>query len=303
MEGIQFKDGKFVVSAEQARHAVELFVAALKSSDPEQHRLLAETILPPIQTVADYTEYSAGLLVSQTRELQETIRVAIHTPTVISFYTSTEGGPLYVRPTRKYATVDYKTFDVGIEIGWKDVKAAGWPIIEQLMKEKGEELARKRDSIRMTAIDAAVEATSGHTSSVSTTMSKASVDAIFEDAATAGFQITRVRLNTGRAMNMTGWTWDANGMWQLGFDRGEEIIRNGYISNYGGATWEAFVSHPASYVYFYGEPIYVGYEWNFAGYPEERSDTDVKAGYDYYRYDDALGAYALGHAVWRLQIT
>lgn len=303
MDKIVFKDGQFIVSAETRQRATQLFLAALKSNDPQQHLLLAQTILPPIQQVADYSEYSQGLFVSNTRRLQEIIRIAIHTPTVISFYTSTEGGPLFVRPTRKYTTVDFNTFDVGITIGWRDVEATGWPIVEQLMKEKGEELARKRDEIRMTAIDAAVEATAGHTSSVSSAMSKASVDAIFRAAATAGFSITKVRLNTGRAMDMADWTWPAsNGLWQLGFERGEEIVRNGYITNYGGASWEAYVSHPAHFVYFYGEPIYVGHEFNVEGYPEERSDTDVKAGYDYYRYDDALGAYAVGTAVWRLRV-
>jgi len=304
MEPIKFENGDFIVTAETAQKVSALVRRALQSENLHDHVMLAQTILGPIKKVADYHEWTAGVLQRSTRNLGDVIRVAIDSPTVIGFYTSPDGGVNFVRPGRKYATVELNMFNVGIELGWYDAEVAGWDILAQKIKEAGEELARKRDEIRQDVIDTAVAAVSGHTSTVASSMSKASVDAIFEDAASSGFRIVQVRINTGRIMDMTDWTWPSNSMWnRLGPERAEEVIRNGFVTGYGGAEWRAFTSVPTNYVYFFGEPQYIGWEFPVSGAPQRRVQSDIKNGVDYYRYDDFLGAYAIGNAVWRLEIT
>ena len=95
MEPINFQDGKFVVTAAQAAKFRELALKALVSNDPQEHYALAETILAPISTVAEYTEWLDGILQPQSRDMSDVIRVALDSPTVIGYSTSPTGAPSF----------------------------------------------------------------------------------------------------------------------------------------------------------------------------------------------------------------
>jgi hypothetical protein len=303
MEPIAFKDGVFVLSAEQEKSIRELSQRYLTSQRHEDHHMFAQTILGPIKTVADYEEWLGGLFVPQTRSMSDVVRIALDSPTAIGYYTSITSAPMYSRPGPKFTTTSLTAFDVALQIGFYDADMFGWPVLAKKIKECGMEMARKRDGIRKTAIDAAVAGLSGRTSTVATTMTKASIDAIFASAASAGFKIKEVRINPERIMDMTSWTWPSNSMWnRLGADRAEEVIRSGSITNYGDATWKAYLGCPTNKVYFFCEPDMLGWEHTVVGHPKTWTTMDINTKSDYTLYADFLGVYASAYGMWCLTI-
>lgn len=304
MDKIAFKDGQFIVSAEQAKEIQRLVVEALESEKPEAHQMVATTILGPLQTYAAYESWLEGVLMPQTRDFQDNIKIAKDQKSVIAFSTSPTGAPLYTRPGRSYTDVGYEFYDVGLQMGFYDAKLFGWPVMEKKIKEKGEEMARKRDTIRKAALDTAVEALSGHTATVATTMTKASIDAILKLAAAAGYTITNVRINPSRIMDMTSWAWPSDSMWRnLGADKAEQVFRQGFVTGYGGARWQTGLQVPVNYIYLFAEPSKIGWEWSFVDHPKTWTQRDINTKSDYYLYIDACGVYCIANGVWRLQIT
>ncbi|MFA5937414.1 MAG: hypothetical protein WC822_06090 [Candidatus Paceibacterota bacterium] len=299
------KTGELFVQAGKQEVVNRLIWQALHSDDMKAHSLLAQRILGPIKKVADYEEWTTGLLVSQPYSLGEVVRVALDSPTVIAFFTSGSVGlPNFSRPGRKFDTVSVDAYDAGVEVGWYDQPLAGWNVLSQKIKEAGEELSRKRDYIRKTAIDTAVAAQTGHTSTVATEMTKASVDAIIKAAALVGFPITNVRINPGTMMDMTGWTWPSNSMWnRLGPERAEQVIKQGFVTAYGGAEWMAKRSVPTDYVYFFSAPELTGFEFPITNTPGPKTAISLANKSDQYLYEEWLGVYVKAHAMWRLQIT
>jgi len=274
------------ITAGMTEQLDEKLRSVIRSNDPEVHRTFAQTIVGPIKTYADYQEWTKGILEHQTARLSDVVRVALDSPTMIGFLTVPNGSPNFLRPGRKFATVDKSMFDAALEIGQFDQELFGWNVLAKKIKEAGEELARKRDDIRISPVDTAVEALSGHTSSVATTMTKASVDAIFNAAATAGFKITNVRVNTGTIMDMTSWTWPSNSMWnRLGPDRAEQVVKQGYV-------------------YFFAEPSLCGFEWEYeTDGAQYNTAYDIRARSNLYVWTQFMAAYAVANAIWRLEIT
>jgi len=304
MNKIKFQNGVFIATQDEKQLFLELLQKSLLSNNEEEHRLIADTILQPIERVAAYQEWLSGVLQPVQRDLSTTVKVAVDVPTAIGFSTSPTGQPFYTRPGRRYADIAMEAFDVGLQIGWFDPQVFGWNVVEKKIREAGEELARKRDAIRKAALDAAISAVPGHAATVAGSMTKASVDAIFASAASIGRNIVRVRINPKRLMDMTNWSWSSsNSLWQYNSpERNEEILRNGYVTNYGGALWEPFVGAPLNTVYFFTEPQYVGYEARVTGFPKSWTDSKLDTKSDYYVWMDFLGVYCVGNAVWSLTI-
>jgi len=299
------KSGRFVFASREKEIAFnELLRRTGESGDREKHVAMAAAIIGPIKTVADYTEWTKSLFAPRPVTLGEVVRIAVRKPSVIALTTSVNGEVLFTRPSRSYATIDYQTMDTGVEVGWDDLKGAGWNVMGDLVKEAGEALARKRDTAAQAILDAAVALSSHSTNSSGGVLAKSVVDAVFKSAATAGWRITNVVINSGTVMDMTGWTAPANSMWDMPTEMGADIVRQGYVSNYGGAVWEAYQSAPAASIYFAASPEDMGAYKFTLGETREAQDIDIKKRVDLMTWDESNGYY-LGnpYAIWKIAIT
>lgn len=308
MDRIEYKGGQWVMSAEDRREIDALLSRVGNSGDTDVHKLLAQKIIPPIKQIADYTEWTRGFWMSEDIGYNEVLRIAVDNPSMIALYTSPNGEVFYTRPGRTtYLSPEFSMIDCGLEIGWDDMAAAGWDIFGQKVKEAGEELARKRDAAAQVVLDAAVATVSGHSTTVTGgAMTKASVDAIFRLAATANWKITTVTMNSGDIMDMTDWVWSAsNGLWANNApELTDQILRQFYVNNYGGANWLAYHTAPASKVYFTAEPATSGaYRWRRGGM-RTASDVDIDKKVDKHTWDEKWGHYwGNCYSVWGLTIS
>jgi hypothetical protein len=307
MDRIEFKGGQWVMSNED-RHEIDALLARVgQSGETDVHKLLAQRIIPPIKQTADYLEWTRALWVTQDIGYNEVVRIAVDNPSMIALYTSPNGQVFYTRPGRTtYVAPEFEMIDCGLEIGWDDMAAAGWDIFGEKVKEAGEELARKRDTAAQTVLDAACATVSGHAATVSGgAMTKASVDAIFRLAATANWNIQTVLLNSGDVMDMTDWVWTAaNGLWtQNAPSLTDQILRQFYVSGYGGANWIAYHTVPASKIYFLSSPATMGaYRWRRGGM-RTASDVDITKKVDRHTWDEKWGHYwGNCYSVWSLTI-
>jgi hypothetical protein len=305
MSDFSFVRGNLVL-AQDARARIDAYLRKVgMTGDKQAHEMLAYQIIAPIKQIADYQEWTQYWFNNREVDLLNPVRVAVDNPAVVGLYTGPNGQVFYSRPGRTvYVSPSYVMVDVGLEVGWDDIAAAGWDMMSQKVMEAGEELARKRDVQGKTVLDAAISATSGHANTVSTSMTKAAVDAVLEEAATAGWTLTQVAINPATFMNMTNWVWsNANHLW-MDFDKTSELFDNLAVSNYGGMTWRTFRSVPANTVYFGASPQVMGaYRWRLGG-TRTASDVDITKKVDRYTWDEKYGHY-LGnpYALWSLTIT
>ena len=208
MDTIQFENGNFVMSSDVRAQLNAELARVGASGDIDQHKMLAQTIIPPIKQIADYQEWTGMFFNRCEVGPLEVLRIAQDNPTMISLYTSPNGEVFFTRPGRTtYVSTSMSMIDAGLEIGWDDLESAGWDLLGAKVAEVGEEFARKRDAAGEVVLEAAVASLAGHIPTVATTMTKAAVDGVFELAATAGWTITQVAVNPATMMDMTGWTW------------------------------------------------------------------------------------------------
>lgn len=298
------KDGRFEASADAIARVNELLRSTATSGEREDHIAMGSTILGPVLQVAEYEAWTDIFFSPLNIGDGEILRIAHHKPIATALSTSLNGEPLFTRPGRKYSSLDYASIDAGLEIGWDDMRNAGWPVLERLMIDAGQTLARKRDALGKAILDSAVSTSSHSSNSTGNLLNKAAVDLVFKSAATLGWKIDRVAVNSGTIMDMTGWVQSANAMWQYPTEMGAEIMRNGFVTNYGGASWYAYSSVPTTQVYFSASP-----EKTFAkkvrrGDLRTASDIDIRKRIDMHVWDETLGYY-LGnpYAIWRINIT
>lgn len=298
------KEGRFVAASERGFQDLDALIrATVDSGDIAQHKALGATIIGPIKQVAAYQEWTNGFFQPRNIVDGEVVRIALTRPTMIALYTSTAGEVLFTRPGRKYTTIEYMSMDTGLEVGWDDLRNAGWNVMESLLVEKGEQLARKRDAAAKAVLDAAATA-SGHTSnSTGNVLTRAAVDLVFKSAARAGFRITKVALNSGTIMDMASWTNVSNAMWSMPENLGNQIIQNGYVTNYGGADWMAYTSISNTEVYFTASPMDCG-AYNWRGDTRDASDVNIVKRTNLYAWDETNGYYVGNpYGVWKITIT
>jgi len=295
--------GELIITAAGKQQINALLRRVGRSTDVNMHHQLAAALIEPIRKIAPYVEWTQTFFVQRNLKDGEDPALPLDDYTCAAFYTGPTGQALFTRPGRRYFRPDFTMIDVGLAIGWDDMANAGWDVLARKQVECAEELARKRDALAQAVLDAAVSSVAGHTPTVASSMTKAAVDSIFASANAAGWQITQVVINTGRAMDMTSWTWPADGMWLTGPERGEEILRQGYISNYGGAAWIARHTVPSNYVYFSVAPSMVGVKTQL-GDTRTASDVDIYKKEDHYVWDERLSYAVLNeYGLWRLEIT
>jgi len=291
-------------SSDQIKAFEDSFRRAVRIEDKASRlNAVAQVILPPIRKVAPYLEWTQHFLVQRPEGPNDHVRIALDEYTAVAFFSSADGGIEYVRPYRKYTTVDWRMIRAGLHIPW-DADRWGWDMISRKMLEVAEEFARKRDNLRRPLLDAAAISQAGHIPTVATVMTKASIDAVIKSSATAGFPVKMVAVNSGTVMDMTGWTLPANSMLsgimppKLGMDAWTRLFSPGY----GDITWIVNHTIPSNYLYFSGPPGEVGYQ--FMGGTRSASDVDIDHDLDRHNWRQEVSAHVEGaHRVWRLQIT
>lgn len=298
--------GELIFNEAYQKRLESLMRATGLSGERRDHVAMGQALIEPIRKIADYIEWAKIFFTDVSIAPGQDNRIPVDDYTVVGFYSSPDGQVLYTRPGRQYTRPDFTGIRVGLELGWDDMAEAMWNVQARKMLEAAEELARKRDTLARDAFDAAVTSISGHTATVASTLTKASVDAAFKAQAAIGFPIKRIAINTGTLIDMTTWVTSAatsNAMWLL-TDRAAEDIKNRlYISNYGGAAWFASWTVPSNYVYMSGDPDKVGYR-QFKGGIRAASDIDIDKGVDKHRWDQKLAMYVGNpYNLYRIQIT
>lgn len=270
----------------------------------ELHRLMGAKLYGPISKLAHYQEWARFFFMQETGTINDQIRIVQDTYAAVVYETSPDGQFLFNRPGYTYATVEWQTVDAGMEISWRQMRMSGFNLLQTKMQEVAEEFARKFDAMRQNAMDVSCAATTGHFPTVSTTVTKASVDSILKLARQAGFDIGVAAANSGTLMDMSSWTIAANSMWQAGFiDKGPELFTNLWVSNYGGVNWFASKDVPSNYIYFSAGADKTGWEWTGQA-PITMSDVDVVHKVDQHVWEiDKAFRVENAYALYRLQIT
>jgi len=298
------QSGHFVSASDGGIEAItDLFRRTGMSGRREDHIAMAAAVIGPIKQVADYMEWTKDIFSPRPVADGEIVRIAHKRPSVIALNTSINCEVLFTRPRLKYSTIEYQTMDTGIEVGWDDLKGAGWNVMEDLIFEAGQALARKRDTQRQAVLDAAVAISSHDEESTGMVMAKSVVDGIFRDAADLGWKIEKVLINSGTIMDMTDWAKASNSMWEMPMELGNQILQQGFVTNYGGAQWIASQSTPATKIYFLASPSDMGALSFAPGVTREAHDIDIRKRVDLFTWDETNSSY-LGnpYAVWRIYI-
>ena len=285
----------------------ELLARLARSTDVDEHIAFGRATIPPIELVVPYIEiYNIFLQDVTYGDLEDNALPVEKDVIAMGWETHAAGEVLFTQPGYEFTRPDFTEWDTGIEINWRTMRKAGWPVLERTLRRAAEALARKRDAQKKAAIDTAVEALAGHTSSVSTTLTKASVDGVVQDAAEIGFPITTALLNPGRFMDMavnTGWTWGSTGF-NLPESVGQQLVTKLFYDGYAGITWVLSPHAPTNYVYFGGPKAETGYH-QIRGSIMTASDVDIVRKVDLHTIMDAEHAVYIGNSyrLWRLQIT
>ena len=279
------KQGQLVVSSEDRKAIDNRLKAIFRSGDIDAHKALGEVIVGPIRAMVAYNEWCSRFFIPKNVTPGEFVRIKKPTYFATAYYTSPDGQTTFVRPGHKYGTISWSMIDTGIELHWDDMESGGYEGLAQYMSDASEELARKRDDMALTVIDAGIAGLTGHVIEVSGAMTKKSVDVILRAAAAGPFNLTFAVINPGRAMDMTDWVWsNTNSLW-LQIARGDEVLRNGYIGNYGGIPWVVNKSVSQDYVYFGTDPGNVGWHFTMGG-TRSASDTDIIKKLDRHMMDE-----------------
>lgn len=300
---------KFGLAANVSQRDVEqLIVRMERSTDVDEHKAFGAAIVPPIALAVPYVEmYNIFFQDITYGDLEDNTLPVEKDVIALAWETHAEGEIMFTSPGLEWTRPSFTEWDTGVEIPWRVVRRTGWNVLQRTLARAAEALARKRDAQKKAAIDAAVTALSGHTSTVSGgTMTKASVDGILQDAADIGFPITIALANPGRLMDMavnTGWTWGSTGF-NLSPQRGEQLITTMYLGDYGGVQWYANPHCSTSYVYFGGPASETGYH-QVRGDLQTASDVNIVRKVDLHTIMDAEHAVYVGNSyrLWRLQIT
>jgi len=295
--------GNVVFGSQSELDAVSALMAQVgQDQTKELHQLVGQGIKAPIRQMAEYREWTGIFFAPWQIGFTEEAKVPLDDYIAMAWETHPEAQVLFVRPGLKWEYITFTMIDTAMELPWDTMRAAGWPILSRKMGECAEELARKRDSMGQAVIDAAIVSV-GHTSTVATAITKVSIDGIFKSAATIGFPIRRVAINSGTVLAMRGWEGTTFGQQHLPDEMVRQLVTRGYLGEYGGAEWYAHHSVPTAYVYFGGAPEDSGYHLMRGG-TRTVSDIDIINKSDLHTIDE-YHAYYVGNAyvLWRLQIT
>lgn len=263
----------------------------------EQHKLLAQQIMEPIEQVVPYAELYTPLFFQEwnVSELDDW-SIPIEDIVAMAWQTHGDGGVNFVQVgsmTWTRPTLD--TWNEGIKVPWKALRYSGWNFLARQMRRAAEALARKRDIAAQYVLDAAITGAAGHFPAVAGgVMTKSSVDTLIKNALSIGFPVTTALINTGVLTDMSSW-FPTTVIATLPQRAAEELLTTLYVSNYGNINWFASPHASSTFVYFGGPANQIG--WHITkGQIETRSDIDIREGVDLHRIDDAYHAWYVGNA-------
>lgn len=296
-------NGSFELSASEHVQINSYLKELARDTNRDLHQMFATKIYGPIRTKAEYVEVYDIFFVTEPTPPGEIIRIAQADYIAVAFYTSPDGETMFVRPGRRYATVSWRMVSTGMEFGWDDMAEAGWPMLNFYLGQAAEELARKRDARAKTVIDTSIDAQSGHATTCSDVLTRASVDAIIKLSVAQKFPVKLAVLSPATAMDMANWTQPPNSMWRMPEKYGEQVIQRGWISNYGGLEWHSRLFATTTLVYFGGDAAANGCYRFKKGGVRTGSDTDITKRSDRYVWDEKWGHYIDGgQALFRITI-
>lgn len=306
---IKFERGAFNVSASD-RTAIEDFMRQTAAAGTrEAHDMMAAAITRPISQVAAYEEWLGDVFVQDTIGLNEDSKIPLDTYEIQAFFVSSDGQAMPVRLGWVYTDMTFFRIEAAFEIHVDDLARATWPILQDKIQRVGEELARKRDQKRRTALLAAANAIVGHRPTITGgSLGKTGVDAIFKTIARVGFKLDKVKVNSADVLDMR--TWSGSNTFAETEGIAGDLIRRGYLGEYGGANWQTAIGCPGyvagtqnGEVYFLAASNQIGYE-RYKGSLRSLSDTNARRKINGYYYDQSLGIIvANNYGVWIAAIT
>lgn len=297
------KGGHLLVAEENLSYVQDLMRQAGTDDSRELHQMVGQGIREPIRQLAAYVAWTPRFFVPWNLGDTEDNRIPVDEPIAVAYITHPDGEVFFVRPNLRWARPDFTMMDTGVEINWKTMRAAGWPVLRRKMTEASEELARQVDTLGQAALNVAVTAIAGHVFAVAGAITKISIDGVFQAAATIGFPIRHVAVNAGTVLAMRAWTGSTFGLENLPDDEVRALLYRGYLGEYGGAAWYAHSSVPVNFVYLAGDPDAVGYH-QMRGGTRTASDVDIRLKVDLHTMEEEHAFY-VGNAynLWRLEIT
>lgn len=267
----------------------------------EDHRVLAQTIVEPIEKIIPYAEMYDVFYQSQTYGPLEDNAIPVEDILAIAWETHEDGAIRPVRSGFSWTRPGFVRYDTAMEVGWYQAEKTGWNFLARQMRRATESLARKRDERALNTYVAALLAS--HVVTVSGgALTKASIDTIVRGAADIGFPVLRAILNPGTLKDFADFTWPAGN--QLPPDRQEQLITNQYLTNYAGVDWYANANAPTNRVRFSGTPNQIGWH-QIRGGVRNVSDMDIFNKRDVYAILDAEHAWYIGNelSLWEIRIT
>jgi hypothetical protein len=274
----------------------------------EDHRAMGASVREPIRKLASYRMWTDFFLVPMPVGLTEDNAIPVDEPIGVAFYSSPEGRAMYITPgVQQWIRPLFYEIKGGVEIYWKTLRTAGWPILRRRLEETADDMARKRDTKTKTVMDAALAALAGHVVTVSGGLfTKSSIDNLIKAAVPTGFPITRGSINPGRIMDMTDWTngnASAFAFFKAPDEASRTMYRQLYHEGYGNVTWKISHSHPMGSIYLSGEPENIGYHQTH-GATESRSEVVIDPGLDKHIMIEEHADYVdNAYSLWRIDIT
>ena len=289
------------IQASQLEEAVNKAIAstAFSLDHPDASKVIAR-IIPPIQTAIPYVELYSRFFQEARYDYTEDNLVAVEEVFALAWQTDRSAQVMYTEPSFAYHRPEFVTFQTGINIRWDVQVRATWNILQRAMQRATEELARLRDSKAKAVIDAAISSLSGHTTNVSSSMTKSAVDSVIKYQAGIGFPVTDALINPSRLADMADWSHQLPNVPER---FANDIIVRLY-AEYGGVRWWTSVYADTDTVYFFGGRNTIGYH-QIRGNMRTARDTDIDRGLDRYAIRDAEHAWIVlnPYALHKLVIT
>lgn len=298
------KAGQFEITASgqavSTDRVDELLAQVFRDYKPEDHEILAATILEPIEQAIPYAELYSRLFKFVRYEYTDDNSIPVEDITTIAWETHPNAGVLFVEPGYSWVRPTFQTFDTGVRIRWATMRNAGWNVLARAMRRATEDLARLRDAAAKRVINAALASLPTHNYSVAGTLTKAIVDNVLRDAAAIGFPVTQAIINPGRMMDMASFVFPAGLV--LPDSAAKEMLTTLALSNYGGVTWWANPNAPVNEVLFSGPSNMLGYHQQ-RGSLQKATQEDIVNKATLYAIYDAEHAWYIGNPYVLRRIT
>lgn len=277
------------------------------SSRREDHELMGAGVREPIRQLARYKQWTQIFFSDWPLDPTEDNRIPLDNPVGMAFISSPEGRPLMIDTgVQLWTRPSFFEVKAGLQVFWKQLQTAGWPVMRRRLEEVADDMARKQDAAAKRHLDAAIASVVGHATTIAGgLLTKVGIDAVLKAAAQINFPITQAAINPARLMDMTNWTNGSTSalpyFWSPQQVQ-EQVFKQLYAEGYGNIRW--FVSHsvPMTEIYLAGEPQDIGYHQNH-GQATSASDIDIELGVDKHVIREE-SAYYVGNAynLWKITI-